>query len=156
MSASTQSKGRDCARDNRVHIHMRRLVESTSFFRKPLIILLNSIRRWSFRRSSFGLHRRLYTLPSVPRMLILRGFCNELRTKASSKTSVGVSVSVNSQGVVTFIAGLTLHTDDIPGERIEYFYERSFMRRWKDRGQHALKRHNQATGSDFVVKSQIP
>lgn len=47
-------------------------------------MLLNSIKRWSLRRSSFGLHRRPYIFPSDPRIFILRGFCRELRTKASS------------------------------------------------------------------------
>lgn len=75
-----------------IHLHMRRLLASTSFFRDLLIMLLNSMRRWSLRRSSFGLHRRLYIFPSEPRMLIFRGFCNEFNTCASSSTANIVSL----------------------------------------------------------------
>lgn len=55
-----------------------RLRASESFLRSLMIIALNSINRASLRRSSFGLHKKLYRWPSLPRIVIFRGFCNEL------------------------------------------------------------------------------
>lgn len=43
---------------NMGNIHKRRRLESASFFKNRLIMLLNSIKRASLRRSSFGLHKK--------------------------------------------------------------------------------------------------
>lgn len=73
------------------YLHIRRLLDSTSFLKSRLIMLLNSMSRWSLRRSSLGLHRMLYTFPSEPRIPILRGFWREFKTCTSS------SMAINSQ-----------------------------------------------------------
>lgn len=61
-----------------------------------MIIELNSMRRASLRRSSLGLHRKLYERPSLPRTVILRGFWSELMTLITSSKSAPRSQSISN------------------------------------------------------------
>lgn len=53
-----------------------------------MIIELNAMRRESLRRSSLGLQRKPYSLPSLPHTEILRGFWREVMIVTTSSNSV--------------------------------------------------------------------
>lgn len=69
-------------------LHRFRSLESGFFFKKELIMQLNSIIRASFRRSSLALHKNLQLLPSLPTKVILLGCCSDLITSTSGITSI--------------------------------------------------------------------
>jgi hypothetical protein len=69
-----------------------RLRDSEFALRSLLMILLRSMMRASFRRSSFGFPRNMYTWPLLPRIEILRGLARDCMTWISSANSVKTGV----------------------------------------------------------------
>ena len=65
-----------------------RRLDAASFLSNLLMMLLNSISRASLRKSSFGLTRKGYRTPSVPRTVIFLGFCIEFITSTSSSNAI--------------------------------------------------------------------
>lgn len=63
------------------------LRDSELALRSLLMIVLKSIKRASFRRSSLGFPRNMYICPLLPLIVIFRGFAKERMTSISSKIS---------------------------------------------------------------------
>ena len=60
---------------------------------KRLSMVVNSIIRRSFRRSSLGLHRKAYFCPSDPTIVSFFGFCSDASTVTSSSILAIVATS---------------------------------------------------------------
>jgi hypothetical protein len=119
-----------------------RRLDSTSFLSSLLMILLNSISRASLRRSSFGLTRKGYRTPSVPRTVIFLGFCIEFMTSTSSSNA---TVSRFKR------IARTLQSRLIRRERIVFFALWS-VGRGKNYGKIRLKGYNDRTREDVVSR----
>mmetsp|Transcript_4253 Transcript_4253/g.18055 ORF Transcript_4253/g.18055 Transcript_4253/m.18055 type:complete len:572 (-) Transcript_4253:52-1767(-) len=76
-----------------VRRYSRRLRDAASRDSKRLSIVVNSIMRRSFRKSSLGLHRKDCATPSDPITVSFFGFCSELKTGTSSSTAAIVATS---------------------------------------------------------------
>ena len=62
---------------SRIRSHSCLRLDSEALFNNLFIIVLKSISRASFRRSSCGLHKNGYLLPSLPRRTSFFGRCKE-------------------------------------------------------------------------------
>lgn len=80
-----------------------------------MIISLNCIRRASFRKSSFGFARKLYSFPSEPMMEIFLGFCSELITTTSSSNSIEQAISTRKK---FFRSSITLEGRHVVSKRL--------------------------------------
>ena len=74
-----------------------RRLDSGFFFSNLLIILLNSISRASFRKSSFGFTRNGYRTPSLPRTVIFLGFCIEFMISTSSSNAAMLTQTIREE-----------------------------------------------------------
>ena len=104
------------------------------------MILLNSISLASLRRSSFGLTRKGYRTPSVPRTVIFLGFCIEFMTSTSSSKATISKFTRSAR---------TLQSRLIRRERIVLFALWS-VSRGKNDGEIRLEGYDDRTGKDGV------
>jgi hypothetical protein len=115
--------------------------ESEFILRILLMIELKSMSLASFLRSSFGLPRNAYVWPSLPWMVILRGFASDFMTSTSSENPAILRFLVNmnrgKEGKIFTMEGWNIWA--------EWLVEgvRCCGRRGKNNCQRLLQRHNQ-------------